>query len=265
MNHTKTKPAEILNDCIVMLKGYGHELQKMIQESGQHADRQPQIILIMFDFAQQSFEASILMIENGINTLFMAPIARTLFESSTRLLWAVRHEYGWQRLWEYWAKQVRTWARENKLLNPGDAFIAKLVEQSEEAADHWKQVAKDGVHPMPSFDGVLKDIHDREVEFGISQTDSNIANYTYTNVYRVLCNPTHGHIDAVRKGLKRPDAFLFMTVVGDILATDALIQALCFCASGEEAVRKSVFAAKEKINFVLDKLEHLEAPDWLPD
>ena len=76
---------------------------------------------------------------------------------------------------------------------------------------------------------MLREIEQHNIDDDFIERSSGNASFEYTNLYRILCRPTHAHMSTL--GLSKPDSLLHHAVIGVILADRLLLHAFCHVAA----------------------------------
>ena len=78
---------------------------------------------------------------------------------------------------------------------------------------------------------MLRDIEQADVAEEITGAGRRDAEFAYANVYRLLCQPAHGHPVAI--GNEKADAWLRHATFGFTMATSFALQACCHVGAAD--------------------------------
>ncbi len=90
---------------------------------------------------------------------------------------------------------------------------------------------------------MLRDIQQADIIEELRGADRRDTEYHYTNVYRLLCQPAHGHPVAIAN--QKAETFLVQACFGFAISTSWLIQACCHVSTTD---------AKSKIDEALKQI-----------
>ncbi|MCA9243445.1 MAG: hypothetical protein KDA32_05795 [Phycisphaerales bacterium] len=120
------------------------------------------------------------------------PLARTAFESATRVLWAAVTPDGWNRLAAYLINVDITWANSvSAFSSDPDATFARNLRDTRKA--QLCELNLDSVDDVPSFEQIVREIASRNEGMGNTLAKEH-AHYQYNQVYRLQSRYVHGSV-----------------------------------------------------------------------
>lgn len=214
----------VLDGCEVLRGKYAKIFSCSIAKSNQEYDPPAIILKRVFEFGRLTLAGMRVLLESAEregNAILACTLVRPYYEAATRVLWASRAPYGWDRLITYHAKEDLKWAKEAQRF-PGTSELAgRKIEEASKLLDR-KDDAGRPFDPAPPLPQLLKESAEQNVREGLTMTDPNDSSgYEYSNLYRWLCRPAHGHVCA----LAIPSGYLRHTGASAIGATCMLLQA----------------------------------------
>jgi hypothetical protein len=128
-------------------------------------------------------------------------------EAAIRVLWASRSKPGsqnpWLRLKAHWDDEDRKWANE-AIAFAGTMGHAKITRVACQEVLGHKDVEGNPIEKARGIQELLKDIDEANQSQGFNIKGGLGGNYSYVNIYRVLCWASHSHIKALRRN-KNPE------------------------------------------------------------
>ena len=248
-----------LEMCVDLLVEYGSALKALLKAGGQ--TREPPAIALQraFGFGQATIEAMRLLLPTDKYASLMQTLCRPYFELTALLLWAARTTDGWQRLQTLWVDANKKWAQEAVNLPPIAEHAKAILKGAEEVLDR-KDASGNPYDPAPPINQVLKTIEEQNVAEGLAESGRQSAKFQYTVVYRMLCRPAHGHIQALNL---LPDAVRRHAATSAVVATWMLLQAFCHVQPAERD--KCLETAGERVKEILrpsgERTEASSAPE----
>jgi len=218
----------VLTECAVLLKEYRGSFEEALREGSQQDDPPAIMLRVALNFGQQTIDAMLTLLHaTGANASFCLTLVRPFYEASARVLWASRASNGWQQLQAYYAKQDVNWANKAKDIPETAEAARRVIESRDEVL---KRLDPDGrpYDPMPArSDVVLKEIEQHDVADGLAEEFRERPDFNYTNVYRLLCRPAHGHLPDMHIGPKKGSEDSGVLRAGTVLATYSIVRAVC--------------------------------------
>lgn len=216
---------DILSQCQRMLEKYRQLLDESLRKGDRQDDPQAVMLLRTFDFGIRTAKAvEVLLESDGQNGMFVCTLCRAFFEAAVRVLWASRTlpnaDNPWVLLQKHWATEDLKWADDAK-------EFPELAEHAECIRKCRQEVLDraDGKRVTLSIMKMLRDIQQADIAEELREAGRKDAEFAYANVYRLLCQPAHGHLVAI--GNTKSGAFLIHARIGFAMATSWLLQACC--------------------------------------
>ncbi len=239
------KITAILKECEARLLEHRQLLQEALEKGGQQDDPPAVMIIRTMDFGLQTIKAVDLLVKTDIsNSLLACTLTRAFFEAAVRVLWACRtlpgSQHPWIRLQVYWATEDLKWAKSAKNA-PELAEHAESIRMAREEVRNRTDSKGEAVTPAPNIRDMLGEIEKANVARGLG-TGRLSADYLYTNLYRILSEPAHGHPGAL--GKKKPDTFLPHARIGLVVASGYLLEASCHVGTTDPQKEIAALAAR---------------------
>lgn len=239
-----------MEQCRQLLQDYRDILDRCLRKSGQHDDAQAIMLLRGFEFGLRTVQGmDVLTAADEDNALLACTLCRPFYETAVRLLWASRTHNGWQRLQAHWAKEDVKWAREAERI-PSVAEHAKRIREAREDVLHRTDGYGNSFGPLPNMRQMLREITEHDVADGLLTEGDGVAEFDYTNFYRILCQAAHGHMVAIG----RPCSFRRHARCGALMAAWALLQACCHVAAGD--LESEIKVAGKRVMRILQDGRH---------
>jgi hypothetical protein len=193
-----TAPA-ILDDCAALLEKHSAALPRPDAAGSQSAEPPIRMLWLAGDHGLRTIRGMArLLRDDERNVVLACTLLRPFYEFSIRLLWASREPDGWRRLLLYFATEIKKWANDCKdSPNPGIAELATYLLQRDRGVEEWKDTAGNTVRPAPSIRQILEDIVGHDAQQGSPFAHAGIGKQQYSLLYRILCRPSHAHIEAI--------------------------------------------------------------------
>ena len=191
--------ARFLDDCAVLLDDYSKTFPRPGGGGGAAVDFADQTLWLAKDHGLRTIRGMNRLLRDGEeNAVSDAVLLRPFYELSVRLLWASREVEGWQRLEFYFANESRKW--ENACKNSRDARLVKLggdllQRRQEREGKKWRDASGNAIKPAPSnMEQVINEVTKHDPSNGLAIKE-NAGRVIYTVFYRVICGPSHGHVE----------------------------------------------------------------------
>ncbi len=223
------KYVTIIDQCCELLIRYQKLLSDALAKGGQQDDPPAVMLLRTLDFGLRTGRGmKLLVLADPANALLACSLLRGFFESAVRVLWASRTlpsaDNPWSLLQKHWATEDLKWAEDAKHF-PSLAEHAECIRKCrQEVLDRT-----DGEKLRLQIMQMLRDIQEADVAEELMDVGCRDAEFAYGNVYRLLCQPAHGHPVAI--GNQKTDAWVRRASVGFVMATSWALQACCHVAA----------------------------------
>lgn len=203
-------------------------LEDAIRKSGQEKEPPPYAMTLALLFGERTLAAVQLLVPTPDLMLMTNTLVRPFYELSMRMLWAAREPNGWQRFQAHVAEGDAKWAREAVRMPELRDYAERIRQSREEVLSRCDEDGKP-FKPMPNLSQMLSDIETKNLEVGDVSKPGG-AEFQYTNVYRVLCRPAHGHLGSFEA--TPPKVAFIVSAFAAGLATHVLIRALAAIMPG---------------------------------
>ncbi len=228
---------DVLRECQQLLDEYGDKMNKFLVCSAQQNEPRAIMFQRALEFARRTLAGMEILIEKEkANALLACTLCRPFYETAIRLLWASRRPDGWERLQAFYADQDRKWANEAKDIAATAQVGKHCLGESKEILGRTDECGKK-FHPAPRMEDLLHEVVEADVNGGLRDESDDAHKFDYTNVYRWLCRPSHGHMQA----LGRPESFVAHAKFAAVMGTSSVVKAW---------VHVSTDDPKEEINAV---------------
>jgi len=225
MTNEGKKVAQFLDDCAALLDDYSKTFPGPGSDGGAAMDFADQTLWLAKDHGLRTIRGMNRLLRDGEgNAALACALLRPFYELSVRLLWASREVDGWRRLEFYFANETRRW--ENACKDSRDARLVKLggnllQRRQEREAKKWKDASGNTIQPAPrNIERIISEVTKHDPSNGLAIKE-NAGRVIYTVFYRVICGPTHGHIEALTGA--RDTMYLSCAGLGTCLAVQSLL------------------------------------------
>jgi len=126
-------------------------------------------------------------------------LARSVFEYSIRLLWAIRIDKGGYRYQLHWQQESIRWAEEvikDKVTNL-ETYAKNLLTAEKE--NSIKTKSEGVLEGMPNMKQILNELYKKDIEENyLNASAGSFSLFYYFAVYRSLSRYVHGHISVLQ-------------------------------------------------------------------
>lgn len=260
-SNTKTLDGHLrqLRSCVQLLNTFEKRIIESLKDGEQADDPQAVMICRGLAFGRTTLETMIGVAQLGEqHWVCLSTLCRPLFEVASKLLWASRKKHGWHRLQSDSARPVLTWAREAKVFDTLKEYASSMEARMTEILSRTDSVGARFVR-LPNMKQILEDIEKDDRRSGFGDTDTKSAAFQYTNLYRKMCFPVHGHIVAIAGD---PSSHLTISVKAAVVGTFSLLRLVAVVGSPDlEALKKAVATIGEKIVAILKGDDNVRLDD----
>lgn len=224
---------KVRQECEALLEERRGWMDAALKQDGREDEPQAAMFMRALDFGLQSMRAADLLLEQGDTyALQVCCIARAFFESAVQMLWASRCKVGsqdhWARLQVSFAQEDLKWAENAEKHASMAAHAATIRKDRQEVVDRVDEHGQK-IKPAPNLHDMLIGIYAADRVQGLGAHSQIDEGYIYTNIYRLLCQPVHGHPGALGAAV----GFHRIARVGLMVASVYLLEAICHIGSSD--------------------------------
>jgi hypothetical protein len=227
MTNKGERVARFLDDCAALLDEYTSAFPRPGSDGVAAMDFADRTLWLAKDHGLRTIRGMNRLLRDGEeNAVLTCALLRPFYELSVRLLWASREVDGWQRLEFYFEDETRRW--ENACKDSRDARLVKLGgdllhRRQEREGNKWRDASGNAIKPAPrNMDQVINEVTKHDPSNGLAIKE-NAGPVMYTVFYRVICGPSHGHVEALTGA--RDAMYLNCAGLGTCLAVGTLLAA----------------------------------------